>query len=152
MAKLLILLVILAGVGIAEYVTYHRYFQSSNVAESFGILHTSCHDTSHLRPLSTIPIVIGTSGTILFNCGDDPAFVVDNPGIATPIFSLPQGYSKLTIVSHVVGNTACQIGSALVSNQHVNFTRRTSFDYCAAYSNPPLDGLASFTLTWTRER
>ncbi len=146
-----ICILLLAGGSVGAYATDHpiSFVPSSS---SFAILTTSCHLTGHFRPLTPgqSSVVAGSSGTILFDCDGDPAFLVMNPGVATPYFSLPQGYTGLTIVAHVAGSSSCRLGSVLVPNHSVDFTKRNSFDYCAAYSSPPGSTLASFTLTWTR--
>ena len=119
---------------------------------SFAVLQTSCHLTDSLHPLATqtSSVISGTSGTILFNCElDEAAFFVVNTGLATPVFTLPLGYTELTIVQHVPQATKCSVGSQLTSNQPFNFAQRGSFDYCAVYANPPLSGLASFDLVWS---
>lgn len=119
---------------------------------SFAILTTSCHTTDHTHPLTAIPASVpgGSSGTILFSCSGGPAFTVTKPGIATPEFTLPQGYSALGIVVHISGAASCSPSTQLSTGQPFNFNNRESFDYCASYANPPHGGLSSFDLTWTR--
>jgi hypothetical protein len=51
-------------------------------------------------------------------------------------------------VSHALGATACNHGPILVSGQPFDLNGPGNFDYCAAYANAPINGLASFKVTW----
>lgn len=111
-----------------------------------SFLSTTC---STLTP-ATKSVVSGTSGTILFLCGSAPGFSVVRPGSAIPNFYLPVGYKLLTIVAHVSGAKDCSLGRLLVSGQESSFSSTGDFDYCASYTNPLAQGLATFTLTWSK--
>jgi len=87
---------------------------------------------------------------IRFTCGVNPALTVGSAGLAKPLFTLPIGYTKLTIIAHTPGGMKCSQGSTLASNVAFNFALAGSFDYCALYSNAPANGLAPFTLTWMK--
>ncbi len=127
-------------------------FDTLTGASPFDILTTSCHTTDRVHPLTANPTNVpsGSSGTILFTCSGDAAFIVQKPGLATPHFTLPAGYTALTIVVHVPGVTSCSPRSVLVSGEPFSFDERRGFDYCALYSDAPTTGLVSFTLTWSR--
>jgi hypothetical protein len=101
-----------------------------------------------LRP-STTSVLAGSSGTILFTCGGKAALKVLRNGQATPIFILPRGYRTLAITPHIAGATDCKSGQGLTSGQIFQFTKKATFDYCAAFSNPPSSGLSGFSLVWT---
>ena len=96
-------------------------------------------------------VLPGTSGTILFTCGSNPAFTVNRPGSAIPSFTLPEGYVRLMIVAHSSGSTSCGLGRVLVSGYEVSFSKTGKFDYCASYSDPPESGLLSFQLSWIKK-
>jgi hypothetical protein len=70
--------------------------------------------------------------------------------LVSPVFTLPTGYTALTIVDQASDGTTCIPGHPLASRVAFDFTQPGSFDYCALYSNAPASGLASFTLTWMK--
>ena len=146
----LLILVLIAGSG----VMVGKRVLGSTGGSTFAVLVTSCHLTAHLHPLTVgAPTVIaGTSGTILFRCEEnEAAFNVTNTGMATPHFSLPLGYTKLTTVKHSPNANTCSEGTRIVSDTAFTFRTRGGLDYCALYSNVPVSGLASFALTWSRQ-
>lgn len=94
-------------------------------------------------------IIAGTSGTILFSCAEEAALIVRKPGTLVPTFSLPQGYVRLTLVPYIQGDATCSGGQELVPSQAAPFANRGLFDYCAAYSDAPVQGLESFQVAWS---
>ncbi len=110
-----------------------------------GLLTTTCENLE----ASPAKVASGNSGTILFTCPQGKAaFTVAKRGKALPEFNLPMSYTALTIVAHVPGETKCTLGLSLVPNKSVSFTSKTSFDYCASFSDAPSSGLAAFNLEW----
>lgn len=132
--SLLVVLVVVSGV------------EPTFSVSPFAFLTTAC---TTLTP-SAAAVLSGSSGMIRFACGVNPALTVSRSGLAKPLFTLPGGYTTLTIVAHVPGGTTCSPGSLLVSSVAFNFASIGSFDYCALYSNAPASGLTSFTLTWMK--
>lgn len=132
--SLLVLLVVVSGV------------EPTFSISPFASLTTTC---TTLTP-SAAAVLSGSSGMIRFACGVNPALTVGGAGLAKPLFTLPTGYTELTVVAHVSSGTTCSPGSLLVSSVAFNFALTGSFDYCALYSNAPASGLASFTLTWMK--
>lgn len=113
-----------------------------------GLLTTTCENLE----ASPAKVASGSSGTILFTCPQGKAaFTVAKRGKALPAFNLPMSYTALTIVAHVPGETKCAPGLSLVPNKSVSFSKlnvKTSFDYCASFSDAPSSGLAAFNLDW----
>ncbi len=101
----------------------------------------------------------GSSGTVQFDCsgtaptGTTPAFHVLANGVMTPTFTLPPGYTGLSITS--VPNTG--IGGACGSfNRFAGLTSGVpitvgpgDFDYCGDFSSAPSTGLATFDIMWS---
>ena len=91
------------------------------------------------------------SGTILFNCNGKAALTIARAGKFEAVLSLPPGYIGLTIVPHTVGTSTCAPGLTLASGTIFSFTGPGNFDCCALYSNYPVTGLSSFSLTWNKK-
>ena len=95
-------------------------------------------------------IAQSSSGIAVFTCNNRPALTVNAPGSATPSFTLPAGYTSLSI-AQFSGATYC-FGSgtiALTSGQPVSFaTVNSDYDYCASYVNAQSPSLATFQVNW----
>jgi hypothetical protein len=99
---------------------------------------------------SQATVTAGSAGVILFTCSGSAAITVGKSHQFRPSFTLPAGYTNLRIVSHALGATACNNGPVLVSGQPFDLNGPGNFDYCAGYANPPISGLASFKVAWSK--
>ena len=88
----------------------------------------------------------GTTGVIDFDCaGGVAAFsITTNPATATPTFTLPAGYTSLSVLPHPAP-PGC--GGQLTSGSPVTFAVGASSDYCANVDSSTAQ-LATFTITW----
>jgi len=118
-----------------------------------SILVPNCGTGSSNLTANLTQVSPGSSGTIIFSCGPaSSAIIVVHPGMALPNFSLPPGYSSLTISPSPI----CASGIKLTSGSRIAFdtgpgTPPTgNYNYCASYSNAPETGLASFKVTWSK--
>jgi|SRR5205807_4716968 len=117
------------------------------------ILVANCGTGSTTLTANITQVAPGSPGTIMFSCGPTgSAITVRHPGMALPNFSLPPGYSSLTISSSPI----CASGVKLTSGSRIAFDTAPgtpptgNYNYCASYSNAPNTGLASFKVTWSR--
>ena len=96
-------------------------------------------------------IAQGTSGIAVFDCNNQPALTIRAPGSATPSFTLPSGYSSLSI-AQFPGATYCFGAGAitLTSGQPVSFaTVNNAYDYCASYTSAQTPSLPTFQVSWS---
>jgi hypothetical protein len=109
--------------------------------------------------------VSGTSGWIMATCPNAPA-ILFNGTIETPTFVLTSGWDS--IVAQVAGLTPCSAphifktltgpklsGVTLTAAVPINFSVWTNttipaggYNYCLHYSNPSINGILSFTISW----
>src|SRR5207249_12111330 len=118
------------------------------------ILVANCGTGPTTLTANTTQVAPGSSGTIMFSCGlAGSAIIVVHPGMALPNFSLPPGYSSLTISS----SSICSSGVKLTSGSRIAFDTKSgtpptgNYNYCAFYSNAPKTGLASFKIIWSKQ-
>ncbi len=142
----LILVLLILTAAVAPALADHRGHRGGEERKGHGLT-TTCEDLE----ASPSTVVAGGSGTILFTCPHgSPALAAKKAVRAVPEFSLPAGYTGLSLVPHVSGQTKCTLGAPLVSNAGFGFSARGNFDYCASYSIAPASGLAPFTLEWKK--
>lgn len=101
--------------------------------------------------LETGGMITGVPASLLFDCGASGAAITSSSGgSATPTFSLPNGATSLSLVTHVNNAKVCVPGSSLTSGSQHTFTSGESLDYCLASSSYPNSGIASFIVTWSQ--
>ncbi len=113
-----------------------------------------------LTPSQT-SVSAGSTGTIRFSCGTSAA-ITPQPGPtctniecdATPTFTLPNGYTGLSLVApHVSGGCTFSL-QTMTSGTFFDFATANlgtfGYDYCASFANAPAGGLATFTVEWNQ--
>jgi hypothetical protein len=69
-------------------------------------------------------------------------------GTDTPSFTLPAGYTSLTITAFLNTNSPCTAGTALTSGTPIMIAAG-SYEYCLTYANPSSGTIPSFTIGWS---
>jgi hypothetical protein len=97
---------------------------------------------------SPASIFSGTSGTITLQCPGPVAVFTSTGGTDTPGFTLPSGYTSLTITAFVNTNLPCTAGTTLTSGVAIAVPTG-SYEYCLTYANPSSGTVAGFTISWS---
>ena len=126
--------------------------------------------------LSPGSIVTGTSGFVQANCPNNTPAISLN-GTETPTFLLSTGWTQISLIQYIYpcsfsfrqvfhltvnGTTTTTmgrlVGMNLTSGSPVTFTQSSNsttslmfggYNYCLYYQNPPVNGIATFTVSWT---
>lgn len=106
---------------------------------------TTCAGTT--LTASTTSITSGTSGSITLQCPGPVAVFTSTGGPDTPSFTLPAGYTSLTITAFSNTNLPCTAGTALTSGTPIAIAPG-SYEYCLIYTNPS-SAIPSFTVSWS---
>ena len=121
-------------------------------------------------------IVTGTAGFVQANCPNNTPAISLN-GTETPTFILSTGWDQISLMYYtyacsftfqqtfhftVNGTTTTTMGRLvgvnLTSGSPVTFTKSSNsttslmsggYNYCLHYQNPPINGIATFTVSWT---
>ncbi len=109
-------------------------------------LSTSCASATLIA--SPASITAGSAGTVTLQCPGNAAVFTSTGGTGTPSFSLPAGYTSLTIASFVATTSPCTAGTALTSNSAV-LVPAGSYEYCVSYTAPVSGTIPSFTIAWS---
>jgi hypothetical protein len=152
-------LMMVAAIGlisgsIVVYAATTLFSQTIPSVGSANVLTAGCLGTTPLTNEGSPIPVVGSSGVMLVDCGSgNPAFV-SNGGTATPTFALPSAYSALYAVPSPASLTVppCSTSATgaveLTSGSPATLPAGV-YSYCAAYSNWPVGGAASFGVTWS---
>lgn len=114
-------------------------------------------------------VVAGTTGFLKANCpNNQPA--IDLRGTETPTFVLATGWQQIVLMTNgypcsfsfrVVPfpNEFETVGTNMTSGTSITFINTTpvnstsltvgGYEYCLYFSNPPINGLATFTIAWS---
>src|SRR6266571_5607075 len=141
-----IALVVLGTSGTAYGLTALFSHNVPSVTVTTPALSTTC--ASATLAASPATIFSGTSGTVTLQCPGPVAVFTSTGGSDTPGFTLPTGYTSLTLTSFINTNSPCTPGTALTTGTPVTISAG-SYEYCLTYASPSSGTVPSFTISWS---
>jgi hypothetical protein len=142
----IIALVVLGTSGTAYGLTMLFTHTAPSVTVTTPALSTTCAGVTLIA--SPGSIFSGTSGTVTLQCPGPVAVFASTGGTDTPTFTLPAGYSSLTITAFVNTNSPCIAGTTLTTGVALAVPAG-SYEYCLTYTNPSSGAVPSFTIAWS---
>jgi hypothetical protein len=142
----IIVVVVLGTSGTAYGLTVLFSHTVPSVTVTTPALSTGCGSAT--LTASPASIFSGTSGTVTLQCPGLVAVFASTGGTDTPTFTLPAGYTSLTITAFVNTNSPCTAGTTLTTGVALAIPAG-SYEYCLTYANPSSGTVPSFTIAWS---